>query len=196
MDPKIQQAEIVKKVLERAAEELATELALAQEIDEDVRFADEREEWKVKLWEKEEEMEKYKVKCGILEGENNILKTAYQQLLGAVHEKEEAYNKSIYQLQEFLQNANNINVQACAQVAAFKDRITELEGQLIAVKREHLMERARTSLLMSLNRTAIQPGSCEASASLSRTDSLNRTAIQPGSSFTRESLNAPEYVPK
>jgi hypothetical protein len=99
MDPKIQQAEIVKKILERAAEELTMELALAQEIDEDVRFADEREEWKVKLWEKEEEMEKYKVKCDILEGENNILKTAYQQLLGAVHEKEEAYNKSIYQLQ-------------------------------------------------------------------------------------------------
>jgi hypothetical protein len=52
------------------------------------------------------------------------------------------------------------------------------------------MERARASLLMSLSHTAIQPGSCEASAS------LNRTAIQPGSSFTRASLNAPEYVPK
>jgi len=157
MDLKNQQAAIVKKVLERAAAELAEELALVEEIDEDVRLADEREGWKAKVWAQEKAY-------AALKEEHAFLKDNYAQLSQQNAEKEQAskdkemaFTNKIVFLQQSLQNANNINVQACKQLVMARERITQLEAELVAAKREHVMERARLSLMMTLNAAKYVP---------------------------------------
>ena len=165
MDQKNQYAEIVKKVLERAAVDLAEELALAQEIDEDVRLADEREQMRAKMWAQDTAYAMLKDEYESLKGAFQVLKNNYEHLMESnlqlsqqnvqaeqvVKEKEAAITNTMSFLQQSLQNANTINLQACVQLTQCKERISQLEVQLITAKREHVMERARASLLMAMN---------------------------------------------
>lgn len=152
-------------MLERAATELAEELALAQEIDEDVLLADEREQMRAKVWAQEMAYAALKEEHEVLKDAFQLLKNNYAHLMEthtqlsqynaekeqAVKEKEALATTTLSFLQQSLQNANTINVQACTQLTQCKQRISQLEMELITAKRDHIMERARASLLMAMN---------------------------------------------
>ncbi len=145
--------------------DLAEELALAQEIDEDVRLADEREQMRAKAWAQDAAYAILKEEHELLKDAFQTLKNSYVQLMDsnfqlsqqnaqaeqAVNEKEAAFTSTVSFLRQSLQNANTINLQACAQLTQCKQRISQLEVELITAKREHVMERARASLLMAMN---------------------------------------------
>ena len=152
-------------MLERAAVDLAEELALAQESDEDVRLADEREQMRAKAWAQDAAYAMLKEEHELLKDAFQVLKNNYAHLMEsnlqlsqqniereqAVKEKEAAITSTVSFLQQSLQNANTINLQACAQLTQCKQRISHLEVELINAKREHVMERARASLIMAMN---------------------------------------------
>lgn len=148
-------------MLERAAAELAEELALAQEIDEDVRLADEREGWRAKAWAQDAAYAALKEEHELLKNAFQVMKNNYAHLMESnvqlsqqnaeSKDKEMALTNTTAFLQQSLQNANNINVQACKQLVMARERITQLEAELVAAKREHVMDRARLSLMMTLN---------------------------------------------
>lgn len=158
-------------MLERAATELAEELALAQEIDEDVRLADEREQMRAKVWAQETAYAALKEEHELLKDAFQVLKKNYAHLMEsnvqlsqynaekeqAVKEKEALVTTTVGFLQQSLQNANTLNLQACAQLASHKERIGQLEAELVAAQRQSVMERARASLLMSMHAAEYVP---------------------------------------
>jgi hypothetical protein len=170
-------SEIVKKVLERAAAEIVEELELAKDIQEDVLAADERDQWWQKVWALEEmngalkgehdalksEHEKFKVEYVMLNQAHAVLTQKYVQLEAVCNQlmqanKEQTQNEETMRntlgfLQQTIQTSNSMNMTAVAQLAQYKHRVAQLEGEL----QSHVLARARDALFKSMGAAEYTP---------------------------------------
>ena len=128
---------IVKEILARAAEEIQAELGLEKDIQTDIMIASLKEAHAA-------ESQGLKEKIGALELEWNLsiakydgllkeyakLEAAYNQMATAAAQTEQTFKDTLVFYQQSLSNANNINMQACTQLSAYKQKVGLLEGKI------------------------------------------------------------------
>ena len=128
---------IVKEILARAAEEIQAELGLEKDIQTDIMIASLKESHAA-------ESQALKEKISALELEWNLsiakydgllkeyakLEAAYNQMATAAAQTEQTFKDTLTFYQQSLSNANNINMQACTQLSAYKQKVELLEGKI------------------------------------------------------------------
>lgn len=128
---------IVKEILARAAEEIQAELGLEKDIQTDIMIASLKESHAA-------ESQALKDKISALELEWNLsiakydgllkeyakLEAAYNQMATAAAQTEQTFKDTLVFYQQSLSNANNINMQACTQLSAYKQKVELLEGKI------------------------------------------------------------------
>jgi hypothetical protein len=128
---------IVKEILARAAEEIQAELGLEKDIQTDIMIASLKEAHAA-------ESQGLKEKISALELEWNLsiakydgvlkeyakLEAAYNQMATAAVQTEQTFKDTLVFYQQSLSNANNINMQACTQLSAYKQKVGLLEGKI------------------------------------------------------------------
>jgi hypothetical protein len=203
---------IVKEILARAAEEIQTELGLEKDIQTDIMIASLKEAHAA-------ESQGLKEKIGALELEWNLsiakydgllkeyakLEAAYNQMATAAVQTEQTFKDTLVFYQQSLSNANNINMQACTQLSAYKQKVELLEGKIAqAVALSQAQQQNMSRILPPPQTQAI--AQAQAQAELMKRVGAMLQAYGKGTGGVSEqgvpnqkpSLNptAPEYQPK